>query len=155
MLCSKHIRSICDKFFYLQWCSQLPQKRWYHSHNNSAKVIFTKKILTESSCSLLFWCIPWRSLQKFQVQVKISTILSMFPDNLSYDHDKKVVLKNFSISTGKCLCWSLLKACRFIKKRLGNGWFYISSFRSGWLNVSMMVDMLWKEFLWVFSCLLQ
>ena len=74
---------------------------------------------------------PVRSLQKFQVQVKISTILSMFPDNLSYDHDKKVVLKNFSISTGKCLCWSLLKACRFIKKRLGNGWFYISSFRSG------------------------
>ena len=57
---------------------------------NSLKVIFTTKYFTETlkaAISRCFDVFPVRASQKFQVQVKMSTLWPVFPDYLSVSYD--------------------------------------------------------------------
>ena len=89
-----HTRSICDNLFYLKRSSELPQKRWHHSHNNrkwlkQPQSNFYEAITHKCHHFSLFWCILCTATQIFQVQAKISTIRPVFPGyvSVSYEHD--------------------------------------------------------------------
>ena len=82
-LAMQHTRSICDHLFYLWQSSQLAQKHYIYNNRKQPQSHFTKKILTENSYILLFWCIACTT------SMKISTIRPVFSDYLfvSYDCD--------------------------------------------------------------------
>ena len=50
-------------------------------------------------------------------------LLGLFRSSHRRRSVKKGVLKNFTNLIGEHLCWSLLQACNFIKKRLQHWWF--------------------------------
>ena len=52
-------------------------------------------------------------------------LLGLFRSSHQRCSVKKGVLKNFANFTGKHLCWSLLQACNFIKKRLQHWCFHV------------------------------
>ena len=78
----------------------------------------------------------WNGYSSQDVTVKLS--IQKQPPKVFYN---KSFFKNFAISTGKHLSWSLflIKTCNFIKKRLQHRCF-------SWISRNLQQHILWKTF---------